>query len=230
MNVNRAGPRKQPAARPSVVSARDRHRHQRHSGPGGQSAKARPQRGHLAVAGARAFGKDQHHLAPLQPPQRLLKPGQPQTLAVDGNGVERLNQPAKWREAKQRLASQIVQPPVARQADQHRIEMTLVVREHQHPAGARHIPPPADPNLQKHCGQQPAHDVQEAIPQPLGQRARSHRHAILARTSASSRSTTSSGRRPSVMTSMASAAGRSGPTARLASRWSRCVCSASTSS
>ena len=60
-------------------------------------------------------------------PQRLLDARQTEAFAIDGNRVERMNQPAERREAEKRVASQIVHPPEASGADERRIEVALVI-------------------------------------------------------------------------------------------------------
>ena len=53
---------------PTFIRPIDGHRQNRRFRSGGQTRKTRPKRFYFAVGRSGAFGKNQHHFAPLQPP------------------------------------------------------------------------------------------------------------------------------------------------------------------
>ena len=67
----------------------------------------------FAVARSGAFVKNQQHLALLEPPQTFFQTAQTNSFTIDRNSIERIDQPAKRRKAKQRLPRHIVQSPIA---------------------------------------------------------------------------------------------------------------------
>ena len=119
-------------------------------------------------------GKISTELAALQALERFFQSAQTQAFAVQGNRIERINEPAKWSESEQRVAGQIVQPPVGRQTDQHRVEMALMIRQHEAATVARNEFPSAAANSEHENSRQPANHPQRVVPQPLRERALCH--------------------------------------------------------
>ena len=95
-------------SRPGVEGALDGHGEDRRIGVRGQHREARPKCGNLAVRRPPPFRKNQHHLATFQAAERLLDARQPQSVAVDRNGVQRANQPAQRGKVEESLTGQIV--------------------------------------------------------------------------------------------------------------------------
>ena len=91
----------------------------------------------LAVVRPRAFRKNEDGVVLLEQFERRANSAQRTALAVDRHGAERTN-PQIERKEKQAHSREILQLPRARQANQHRVEIALVIRNNQHRARERH--------------------------------------------------------------------------------------------
>ena len=162
--------RKARRPRPGLISAVQADRHEGHAAAAGDGNKAGLQRGDFAVTGARAFGKDEHELACFQAAQRFFEPRQADPFAVDGNGVEELDERREDRNSKQRIASQIVHSPGAGQTDEWRIEHALVIGADQPPPVAGQFSRPLTQAIEPdtHRASQYAKRI---VAKPLGERA-----------------------------------------------------------
>jgi hypothetical protein len=94
---------------------------------------------HGTIRCARSLGKEQHGLAPFDATHRLTQTGQPEAFAIQGNRVEKLDQEAKWSEAKECLAREIVETAIEREADDHWVEKALMVGTHEQRAAGWYL-------------------------------------------------------------------------------------------
>jgi hypothetical protein len=85
--------------------------------------------------GSSALRKQQYGLATLDAAYRFFQPGEPKTLTIERNRVEKLDQPSKGGEPKQRLTSEGIQSPIEGQSYEDRIEEALVVGTDEQGAG-----------------------------------------------------------------------------------------------
>ena len=71
------------------------------------------------------------------------------------------------RNAKQRIAGQVVHPPVARQAHERRIEIALMVRADQPASRGRPVLAPCDAQAEQPHGQQPREHAERVVAEAL---------------------------------------------------------------
>ncbi len=140
----------------------------------GQYGKPGPEGRHITVAGPCAFREDQHHFAPLQAAERLFDAGQPQTVAIDGYRVQRVDQPAQRREAKERLPGQVVHSPPHARSNQRRVEVALVIGNDQHRPRFGYILSAAVADAVGQNASQIDHPAQDLIPKTIWQGTRGH--------------------------------------------------------
>ena len=130
--MDRAEARQFPRARPGIKGPFNGDGQDPGLRPGGQHREPGTEGSYFAVAGPRAFREDQHHFAPFQAAERLLDAVEPQAVTVDGNRVQRVDQPAQRCEVKQGLPGQVVHSPRDAGANQRRVEVALVIGNDQH--------------------------------------------------------------------------------------------------
>src|SRR6478672_3739991 len=83
--------RKRRATRPGLIGAVQADGNQWYTAAAGDGDEAGLQRRDKAVAGARAFGKDQDEFASLQAAKRFFEAGEAAAFAVNRNGIEKGN-------------------------------------------------------------------------------------------------------------------------------------------
>ncbi len=163
-DMDRAPPGQFLRPRPGRKSPFDGHRQNPGIRPGGQYCEPGAEGGHFAVAGSRAFRENEHHFAPLQAAERLLKAIQSQPVAVDGNRVQRVNQPAKRCKLKQGLPGQIIHSPPTARPDEWRVEVALMIRNDQDSPRLGYILQAAIPEPVGECACQADQTAEELVP------------------------------------------------------------------
>ncbi len=99
-------------------------------------AGAKPR--HSAVTRPRPLRKHKQWLLTPQPSQRFPTTTETDSVPIDRNRIKEGDQPRKQSEPEKSLSRQEVQSPIERNANEHRVEITLVIRTDQHGSFRRH--------------------------------------------------------------------------------------------
>jgi len=86
--------------------------------------------------------------------------------AVDGDGAERVDEPAGGRQLKQRIAGQVSQVPREAQAHQHRVEKALMIGDEQRSSPTGHAAAAEDADAEQEHGQKLRQRLEEGVPEP----------------------------------------------------------------
>jgi hypothetical protein len=163
----RAG--KCPALWPTLKGPGYGHRQDGRPGSDCQAGETGPKFFYLPVGRASSLGKNQNHFVAFKTPERFLDAGYAKSLAVDGDGIDRSDEPGKGGEAEESFAGQIIHVPPAGHAHQGRIQMALVIGQHEHAAFTWNIFLARVANTKHQYRSELHYYPQKAIPQAVGQ-------------------------------------------------------------